>query len=359
MIHLSGKLSYEDQATPEGDQINQIPPYIVRSWSRAVNPWCSREEGNTHEKSGKQRIPPQTLYEPGQLWGLWGQGLTKDWGVLIGGGGKQLLLEESSVQLTKIPRAAHSVTLLSTAMAHHTRRRSRLTVFSLLGAYMWTFHLRLEKVTPTGRYRLLQAYGLCPPLALELPGVSFLCAGSSFSRHPQSPISIPLRRALPAPPHEVPAALAWRHLPAHSCPDGCLSVFVHRDPSPAPGLFLHPFAVLMLWTALPELSVPDTSRPFPAFPSAHWLPTPRFCPWSCSHISLATWSTGYPFWAGSVLHLSILCTTSLSFWYVCSTGPLAQGLFVFQYVHNFWNWFLVLVHAKLVQSCLTPCDPRE
>ena len=211
MIHLSGKLSYEDQATPEGDQINQIPPYIVRSWSTAVNPWCSREEGNTHQKSGKQRIPPQTLCEPGQLWGLWGQGLTKDWGVLIGGGGKQLLLEKSSMQLTKIPRAAHSVTLLSTAMAHHTRRRSRLTVFSLLGAYMWTFHLRLEKVTPTGRYRLLQAYGLCPPLALELPGVSFLCAGSSFSRHPHSPISIPLRRALPAPPHEVPAALAWRH----------------------------------------------------------------------------------------------------------------------------------------------------
>lgn len=38
---------------------------------------------------------------------------------------------------------------------------------------------------PTGKYLLLQAYGLCPPLALELPRVSFLCWQQLFQMSPR------------------------------------------------------------------------------------------------------------------------------------------------------------------------------
>ena len=101
------------------------------------------------------------------------------------------------------------------------------------------------------------------------------CLGSAFSvlaaAFPDIPTPLsPFLSGVPYPPRLMKYLLPSHDgIPAHSCPDGRLSVFVHRDPSPAPGWFLHPFAALMLWTALPELSASDTSRLFPAFPSAH------------------------------------------------------------------------------------------
>ena len=149
---------------------------------------------------------------------------------------------------------------------------------------------------PTGRYPLLQAYGLCHPLALQLPRVSFLlCWQQLFQTSPLPYVHSSQAR----PTHPT----SW----STCCPHVTASQLTAVPMAACPSLYTETPLLLQAGSFLCSTDAveppPRTLCSWPLQPlSGISLCSLTAHPSILSMVLLsATWSASYPFWSDSVL----------------------------------------------------------
>lgn len=310
-----------------------------------------------HEKSGQRWLPPQTLRarpDPWALRNLRSRPNQRLWSAHRRWGRNSCFSISQAYNSPKYP----TLHILFTATVHHTPRG--VAAHNILPPWCLRVDFSLKAGKRHTPKRVPASPGSVWPLLSAGPSVAHRASASSvltaaFPDHPLFPIFIPRRRdlltSLPIScctfcPHVTapqlksvrmatrPSFSTERRLPcSRLAPSSLCSADAVDSPS---------------WNPLPltpPAEVPSSSpAPFQHLPLPTFkCPVRQFCPWSCSlSPPRAARPTSCSSWAGSALHTSILCTSSLPFWCVCSTGPLAQGPFVLQYVQFFLNCFLIL-----------------